>query len=81
VDECKPLPPAPATEEGRADRPPGPPSPRVLHSSTFQLNVSTFGGIRWVISVTERLSQSRKMDECFSDKTAQVEPTSGRVFQ
>ena len=37
---------------------------RGLHSSTFQINVSTFRGVRCVISVT---------------KTAQVEPKSGGV--
>ena len=38
---------------------------RSLQSSSFQLSVSTFSGIRWVMSVT---------------KSAQVEPKTGQVL-
>jgi hypothetical protein len=38
-----------------------------LHSSTFELNVSTFFGIRWLASLCQwpkRLRFSRNVDEC-----------------
>jgi hypothetical protein len=38
------------------------PDGRGLHSSTFWLNLSTFGSVRWVVSVTKRLRLSRYMD-------------------
>ena len=37
---------------------------RGVHSSTYHLNVSTFGGIRRVVLVTRRLWLSREVDEC-----------------
>ena len=53
-----------ATPTWAASAGPGGTHGRGLHSSTFQLSVSTFCGIRWIDKVT---------------KTAQVEPTIGRV--
>jgi len=45
------------------------------YSSTFQLNVSAFCGIRWVVSVTKRLRLSRQVDECIKALPRSGSPT------